>query len=87
MTSHDPVGRHPVLPSSEDSDGGQQLLVSNVDILIHDRRVEEMAVETLDASGLLRTMLEIFVLLKGETISARAWFRGPPTHACIHVHA
>lgn len=44
---HDPIGRHPVLPSGEHSDGGHQFLVGDVDILVNDRGVKIMAVQFL----------------------------------------
>ena len=60
--SHDPVGRDPVFPSREDANGGQHLLIRSVDVLVHNRSIEEMAVELFNTPGLVGTALVVFVL-------------------------
>lgn len=49
MGSDDPVRRNPVLPSGEDSNGGQQLLVRDVNVLVDNGSIKIVTIKTLDS--------------------------------------
>ena len=50
------------MQSKEDANGGQELLVRYINVLIDDGDVKAMAVQTLNTLGLLVTSAEISLL-------------------------
>ncbi len=62
VTSDDPVGRHPVFAGREDTNGSKKFFVRDINVLVDDRGIKVVAVQSLDFVGLLRTPHEIIVL-------------------------
>ena len=62
--SHDPIGRDPVLASGEDSDGGQQLLIGHVNILVDDGSIKEVSIKLFYPCRLFSTPYIVILLSK-----------------------
>ena len=62
MTSHDPVGGHPVLSSGEDSYCSQEFLICYVNVFIDDCRIKEVPIEALNPGRFLSTSDKVIIL-------------------------
>lgn len=51
-----------MFPGGEDSNGGKQFLVSSVNVFVHNRGIEEVAVKVFDTVGLFGTASIIIIL-------------------------
>ena len=57
-----------MFPGGKDTDGGQELLVGCVDVLVDDGGIKEVAVELLDPTGLLGTAVIVILLCVGVCV-------------------
>ncbi len=60
--SHDPVGGDPVFAGGEHSNGGQELLIGNINILVDNGGIKIMSIQFLHLGGFFCTLCIVLIL-------------------------